>query len=67
MDDDLRIDINQASKHELQTINDVADEIADMIIEERDRRGGFRDIAELDGIHGIGDEALRQLHAHTAT
>jgi competence ComEA-like helix-hairpin-helix protein len=58
-----KINLNTASYEDLQHISDVGDECARRIIEEREKRGGFQSIEELDQIGGFGREAVQNLKA----
>jgi competence protein ComEA len=57
-----RIDLNTASQEELERISDVGPDYARKIIEERNRRGGFARIEDLEDVEGIGPETIKQLH-----
>jgi competence protein ComEA len=52
-----RIDVNAASGSELSELLEIEGEVADRIIEQRAREGGFRSIDDLARIEGV-DEAL---------
>lgn len=56
-----KIDINSASAEELQRISDIGPDYAQRIVDERDRRGGFRNIDELGELEGFGRETIEQL------
>ena len=56
-----KIDLNTASAQELQQISDIGPEDAQKIIQERNRRGGFKNIDELGQIPGFGRETVKQL------
>ncbi|HZC38230.1 MAG TPA: helix-hairpin-helix domain-containing protein [Sphingomicrobium sp.] len=56
-----KIDLNHASAQQIEQISDIGPQDARRIIEERDRRGGFKNIAELDQIPGFGPETVKQL------
>lgn len=56
-----KINLNYASREELERLSDVGDECAQLIIEERERRGGFETIEELSSIEGFGNKAIQHL------
>ena len=58
-----KIDLNKASVQDLERISDIGPDYARKIVEERDRRGGFNSIEELNGVPGVGPETIKQLHA----
>lgn len=57
-----RIDLNSASQEDLERISDIGPDYARKIIDERNRRGGFNSIEDLEGVPGIGPETIKQLH-----
>lgn len=57
-----KIDLNRASQEDLERISDIGSDYARKIIEERNRRGGFERIQDLDTVEGIGPETIKQLH-----
>lgn len=61
MANERKIDLNNASYEELQAVSNVGEECAKRIVEERERRGGFENINELDSIGGFGQEAIQDL------
>lgn len=46
-------------REELGKIRDIGDECVQRIIDERERRGGFESISDLDSIGGFGGEAIK--------
>lgn len=58
-----KIDLNAASQEDLERISDIGSDYAQRIIAERDRRGGFDRIEDLEEVPGIGSETIKQLHA----
>ena len=58
-----KIDLNTASQEDLERISDIGPDYARKIVEERDRRGGFDSIDELDQVEGVGPETIKQLRA----
>jgi hypothetical protein len=57
----LRLDINRASAPQLQLLPGVGSGRAARIVAARDRRGGFRDLRELDARDLLGPGASRRL------
>ena len=55
------VDINAAGKGELETLPGVGPAIAERILEERTRRGGFTSVEELLEVRGIGPATLERL------
>lgn len=60
-----KIDLNTASREELERLSEVSSECAQRIIEERQRRGGFQSISDLDTIGGPDSRSIRNLKAIT--
>ena len=58
-----RIDVNAASGEELSEALDIDGVVADRIIEERARRGGFRQVEDLARIEGVDDTTLARMRA----
>lgn len=58
-----KINLNTASAEDLERISDIGPDYARRIVEERDRRGGFERIEDLDRVEGIGRETIQQLKA----
>jgi competence protein ComEA len=56
-----KVNLNTASEQELQRLQNIGDECARRIIQERERRGGFESISDLDSIGGFGEEAIKSL------
>jgi competence protein ComEA len=55
------IDVNAATQAELETLPGIGPTLAQAIIAERDRRGGFRAVNELRSVRGIGDKRFADL------
>lgn len=60
----FRIDLDTASRAELLQLPGVGQRTADRILEERERRGGFRSIEELGDVPGIGDVTLDRMREY---
>ena len=56
-----RIDVNAASGEELSEVLEVDGAVADRIIEERARRGGFKSLDDLARIQGVDGAALARM------
>lgn len=50
------ISLNTASREQLESLPGIGPTLAEAIITERDRRGGFRSVNELRDVRGIGDK-----------
>lgn len=55
------INLNTATKTQLETLPGIGPVLAEAIIDERDRRGGFRAVEELRSVSGIGDKRFADL------
>ena len=55
------ISLNTATQEQLETLPGIGPTLAEAIITERDRRGGFRSINELRDVRGIGDKRFADL------
>ena len=56
-----RIDINKASIGEISELPGISDKVAAAVVEERDRRGGFRSPEDLLGVKGIKEKRLQKI------
>jgi len=56
-----KININTATKSELQTLNGIGEATADAIIEYRKNHGLFKSVNELVNVKGIGDKKMANL------
>ena len=55
------LDLNAATSAELEELPGIGPTLAAAIIEERDRRGGFTDVAQLQQVSGIGERRFAQI------
>jgi competence protein ComEA len=55
------INLNTATQEQLETLPGIGPSLAEAIIAERDRRGGFRSVNELRDVRGIGDKRFADL------
>ena len=55
------VNVNTASKDELQTLSGVGPVTAERIVEYREQNGGFETLDELVNVRGIGSNTLAQL------
>jgi competence protein ComEA len=60
------VNLNTATAAELQTLPGIGEVLAQRIIEYRDRHGGFRAVADLRQVEGIGDAKFQQLKDRVA-
>lgn len=59
-----KVNINQASSEELQTLNGVGPATAAKIIEYREQNGSFQKIEDIQNISGIGEKTFEKLKAY---
>jgi competence protein ComEA len=58
---DMRIDINSASSSELSLLPGLGERLAQRIVEDRDSRGAFTRVDDLQRVPGIGDSIIERL------
>ena len=58
---ELRVDLNKATKSELMQIPDIGPQLAERIVLDREERGQFRSVDDLNRVHGIGDKTLDKI------
>lgn len=59
-----RLSLNQVPAVELERLPGVGPVLAGRIVAERRRRGGFRSLAELSEVSGIGPKVLARIRPH---
>lgn len=55
------INLNTATEAQLDALPGIGPSLARAIVQERDRRGGFRSVSELGSVRGIGPRRLAEL------
>ena len=55
------VNLNTATQEQLETLPGIGPVLAEAIITERDRKGGFRSVNELRDVRGIGDKRFADL------
>jgi competence ComEA-like helix-hairpin-helix protein len=56
-----RIDLNTATRAELELLPGIGPTMAERIVEDRERRGAFRRVEDLDRIRGMGERMIERL------
>ena len=56
-----RIDLNQAGVDELAALPGVGPSLAAAIVADRQAKGSFKTLTELDRVHGVGPAILQQI------
>lgn len=59
--EEKKVDINNASQTELETLPGIGPSLASKIIEYREQNGGFKNIEELQNVKGIGDAKYSEI------
>ncbi|HUF84928.1 MAG TPA: ComEA family DNA-binding protein, partial [Acidimicrobiia bacterium] len=57
------VNLNTATQEQLESLPGIGPVLAEAIITERDRRGGYRSVNELRDVRGIGDKRFADLEA----
>lgn len=55
------VDINRASKEELQRLPGIGPTLADRIVRYREKHGGFKRIEEIKEVNGIGEKKFQRI------
>lgn len=58
------VDLNTATVAELETLPGIGPSLAAAIVEERERRGRFESVEDLESVPGIGERRLAELRPH---
>ena len=58
---DLRLNLNQATLEELETLPGIGPVLAQRIIDYRDAHGGFHSVSELLEVEGLGEKTYEKL------
>ena len=57
----IRVDINRADFKEISDLPGISDSVAKAVVEERERRGGFRRPEDLLAVRGIKEKRLKKI------
>lgn len=60
----FQLDINQADWPELSLLPNVGEKLARRIVESRDAYGPFRDLRDLERVHGIGPATIDRIEPY---
>ena len=60
------VHLNSATLEQLETLDGIGPSLGQRILDYRSAHGGFRSLAELDQVSGIGPARLAALHGHVA-
>jgi competence protein ComEA len=58
------VSLNSGTLEQLETLDGIGPSLAQRIIDYRTAHGGFRSIADLDNVSGIGPARLAALRGH---
>lgn len=61
--DGERLDLNRASAAELTLLPGIGPKLAERIVAERTRRGGYAQVDDLQDVHGIGPKLWQRVRA----
>jgi competence protein ComEA len=61
-----KIDINQASREDLLSIEGIGETMADAIIRFREKHGNFKSVDDIDKVPGIGESRLEHIKSSLA-
>ncbi|MBQ2614154.1 MAG: helix-hairpin-helix domain-containing protein [Clostridia bacterium] len=62
--EEVKINLNTATKEELMTLSGVGEKIAERILEKRETLGGFHSVEQITEIQGIGEKLFEQIQPH---
>jgi competence protein ComEA len=57
------LDLNTATEAQLEALPGIGPSLAQAILQEREREGGFHSVDDLRRVRGIGDGRFAQIHA----
>jgi competence protein ComEA len=60
----IPLSLNRETREGLTALPGIGDHLAEAIVRERDKKGGFRSIDELRHVHGVGEKILRKIRPH---
>lgn len=63
-DEEKKVNLNQATKEELMTLNGVGEKKAEKIIEYREENGSFKTIEDLKNVNGFGEKSFESLEKY---
>lgn len=63
-EEEQKINLNQATKEELMTLNGVGEKKAEKIIEYREENGSFKTIEDLKNVNGFGEKSFESLEKY---
>ncbi|MBI5066715.1 MAG: helix-hairpin-helix domain-containing protein [Deltaproteobacteria bacterium] len=63
---DLPLDLNRAAAAELALVPGLSPRLAEEVVADRERRGPFREVGELDRVRGVGPARLARARLHLA-
>ena len=61
--DGQRLDLNRATTEELALLPGIGSKLAERIVVERTRRGGFARVEDVDDVRGVGPKTCERLRA----
>ena len=61
-----RVDVNRADAAEIAVLPGIGDVLAGRIVADRDARGPFLAIDDLERVHGVGPRIVEKIRAHVA-
>ncbi|MBO0428003.1 helix-hairpin-helix domain-containing protein [Vagococcus fluvialis] len=64
MDEEGKVNLNQATKEELMTLSGVGEKKAEKIIEYREENGSFKTIEDLKNVNGFGEKSFESLEKY---
>lgn len=64
IEEDMKVNLNLASKEELMTLSGVGEKRAEDIIRYRSQQGGFKSIEELKNVPGIKDKVFEKIKSN---